>query len=205
MKISYAITVHNELDSIRNLIPYLLKRIKNSDEIVVLMDDKGPESVWNFLISIEHSLGCLNRLKFNDDFSEWKNKLNSMCSGDYIINIDADELPSGFLIEHIHDVLKLNKDIDLIAVPRINMVSGITTDHITQWNWKINEKGWINFPDYQMRIYRNDPSIKWINKVHEKIDGYKTSSLLPMEEVWAFFHSKDIDIQEKQNKYYNEL
>lgn len=203
MRISYAITVHNEIDEIKQLIPYLLKRIKNSDEIVVLMDNKGPDELWEYLISMEFQLGTLNTLKFNDDFSEWKNKLNSMCSGDYIFQIDADELPSEFLLTHIHDVLKLNTDIDLILVPRINIVNGITQEHINKWGWRVDENNYINFPDYQWRLHRNSPEIKWVGKVHEKIDGFKTSSALPANPDWALMHIKTIDKQVKQNSYYN--
>jgi glycosyltransferase involved in cell wall biosynthesis len=205
MKISYAITVHDEIDEIKKLIPFLLKNIKNSDEIVVLMDDKGPTSVWNYLMSIEHSLSNLNRSEFTENFSDWKNTLNSMCSGDYIFQIDADEIPNEFLIEHIHDVLKLNPDIDLILVPRVNIVNGLTDTHIQKWNWQVNERGWVNYPDPQWRIYRNDPSIKWINKVHEVIDGYKTVSALPSELEWSLYHIKDIEKQEKQNEFYETL
>ena len=55
------------------------------------------------------------------------------------------------------------------------------------------------------RIYKNKPEIKWIKKVHEKLDGYKTFALLPDEEASALYHHKEITRQEKQNEYYETL
>ena len=56
-----------------------------------------------------------------------------------------------------------------------------------------------------MRIYRNTPDIKWINKVHEVLKGFVIHGNLPSEEEWALYHPKTIERQEKQNNYYNTL
>ena len=63
----------------------------------------------------------------------------------------------------------------------------------------------INKYDYQGRIFKNSPEIKWVGKVHEKIEGYKTVSYLPPVEEWSLYHPKSIERQEKQNNYYNTL
>ena len=93
----------------------------------------------------------------------------------------------------------------MFIVPRINTVEGITQDHIKQWGWNIDSKGWINFPDYQSRIYRKSEDIKWVNKVHERVEGTKTYSYLPDEEHWCLYHPKTIERQEQQNNFYNTL
>ena len=71
--------------------------------------------------------------------------------------------------------------------------------------WQVNENGWVNWPDYQWRIYKNSDDIKWVNKVHEKLEGYKTLSHLPQDSEWCLLHHKTIEKQEKQNNYYEEL
>ena len=63
----------------------------------------------------------------------------------------------------------------------------------------------INFPDYQARIYKNDPKIKWEGKVHETITGYETIAELPTEEYLCLLHHKSISKQEQQNKLYETL
>ena len=66
--------------------------------------------------------------------------------------------------------------------------------------------GWVNWPDYQWRIWKNTPEIKWVNKVHERLDGFKTYAQLPADtEAMALYHPKTIDRQIKQNAYYDTL
>ena len=143
--------------------------------------------------------------EFKEHFADWKNKLTSYCSGDYIFQIDADETPDKSLIDNLPLILEANPDNEVYLVPRINTVEGLTQEHINKWRWNVNEKGWVNWPDYQWRIWKNKPEIKWVNKVHEKLEGFKTYAPLPAEEGVALYHPKDIDRQEKQNSYYDTL
>ena len=113
-------------------------------------------------------------------------------------------MPNEWLIENIHEILESN-DIDLIWVPRINTVEGLTQEHIDKWGWRVNEQGWVNFPDYQCRIYKNDKSIYWKNPVHEVVVGAKKVSHFPTEEQFCLYHPKDIEKQEKQNNLYSEI
>jgi|TARA_R110002012_G_scaffold31878_2_gene94932 glycosyltransferase involved in cell wall biosynthesis len=207
MKISYAITVCNELEEITKLLNLLLKRRRKTDEIVVLFDKKGgtPE-VWSRLQELSDEKNCtIHSATFKNHFADWKNKLTKLCTGDFIFQIDADEYPNKELIETLPFLLEMNKDVDVMLVPRVNTVKGLTQDHIAKWRWSVNEKEWVNWPDYQWRIYKNVPTIKWVNKVHEKLEGFKQYATLPMEEGFALNHPKDIKRQEKQNKYYDTL
>ena len=140
---------------------------------------------------------------FNKNFAEWKNKLSLICKGDYIFQIDADEIPNDFLIEHLPSILENN--VDVILVPRVNTVQGITPQHIQAWGWTQNDKGWIQFPDYQWRIYKNSHDIKWKNKVHEVLEGYKTYAYLLEFEEYSLYHHKHISRQESQNNFYSKL
>ena len=205
MKISYAITVCNELEEIRSLIPFLLLNKREQDEIVVLFDNKGTKEVWNYINKQEDKLTLTHSDKFNNDFSQWKNLLTKLCTGDYIFQIDADEIPNLTLIKHLPEILEINPGIDVLLVPRVNTVEGLTQEHIQKWGWVVDDQGWVNYPDFQWRIYKNTSNIKWINKVHERLIGYKTISNLPQTEDYSLYHPKTIDRQEKQNNYYNTL
>jgi hypothetical protein len=63
----------------------------------------------------------------------------------------------------------------------------------------------IQFPDYQGRIYRNSPDIKWAGKIHERIVGAKSFSTFPADPEYAIQHFKDIKRQEEQNSLYEQL
>ena len=128
-----------------------------------------------------------------------------MCKGKYIFQIDADETVNPELLESLHDILDLNQNVDLFAIPRVNTVEGLTEEDIRRWGWRVNEKGWVMFPDYQTRLYRNHPDIKWEGKVHERITGYKTMTPLPSEEWCSIYHGKTIERQRTQNDFYETL
>ena len=207
MKISYAITVCNEFVEIQTLVNFLLKYKRNKDEIVILYDIKnGHEGIEQFLRA--KSVNCeISWLpgEFNGHFAEWKNKLTKICTGDYIFQIDADELPHESLISQLPVILEANPENEVYRVPRVNTVEGLTDEHIQMWRWNVNDKGWVNWPDYQWRVWKNKPEIKWKNKVHEVLEGFKTYATLPDMEGLALYHPKKIDRQIKQNNYYDTL
>jgi len=206
MKISYAITVCNEFIEIQRLINFLLGCKRKEDEIVILYDESNGDPEIEAYLRAKSINGEFNwhKGKFQGHFADWKNKLNSLCSGDYIFQIDADEYPNIHLIENLSFILE-NNESDILLVPRVNTVQGITPQHIQAWGWKQNEKGWIQWPDHQWRIYKNTPEIKWKNKLHEVLDGYKSYANLPEMEEYALYHPKTIQRQEKQNSYYSVL
>jgi hypothetical protein len=208
MSISYAVTVCNEIEEVKRLLDILFKNISENDEVVVLVDTKnGTPEVENYISSLT---GTSNfkwaGVLFNNDFASFKNKLKSLCTKDFIFQIDADETISEFMMEILPQVLNANPDLECASVPRINTVEGLTQEHINKWGWNVTANGWVNFPDFQMRILKNIPEIKWINKVHEKIVGYKTHAYLPYDqEEWCLQHPKTIERQEKQNNFYDTL
>ena len=205
--ISYAITVHNELEELTKLLNFLQMRIREEDEIVIQYDEGGvTDEVMDYLNLMDsiHDNHKVIGFPFNNHFANYKNNLKSNCSKDYIFQIDADEIPHEYLVEVIGEVLDTN-NVDILFVPRINTVEGLTQEHITKWGWQLNDKGWVNFPDYQTRIYRNTKDVQWMNKVHERITGYDTFSSLPTDEQWCLYHPKQIERQEKQNEYYEKI
>lgn len=209
MKISYAITVCNELEEIQRLLDFLLSGKRDHDEIVILLDTTKAN---NELISTlrHYEMHNMDHMvvwpgEFQGHFADWKNKLNSYCSGDYIFQIDADEIPQQSLIQSLPDILESNPDNEIYLVPRINTVDGLTQAHVKRWGWNVDFNGFINFPDYQWRIYKNISYISWVNKVHEKLSGFKTYAALPAQPEYCLLHHKTIEKQEKQNNFYDQL
>lgn len=207
LKVSFAITVCNELEEIKRLVPFLLENKRPQDEIVILYDEKnGNPEVFDFLkpFNIKPNVQTWRCFDWNNNFADFKNKLNEYCVGDYIYQLDADEMISEYMVKNLHEILGMNPDVDLIYVPRINTVDGLTEEHIKKWGWSVNDYGWVNYPDYQGRIYRKNMS--WYGKVHERIiGGQKFSSLPNDDDDYCIQHHKTIERQEKQNNYYNSI
>ena len=206
MKVSYGITVCNEETEIQKLVTFLLKHKELQDEIVITYDSKnGSKGVEEYLRT--HSVNgefSWHPFEFVGNFSDLKNHTKKMSSGDYIFHLDADEIPHEVLMEQIHTILEMN-DVDLVWIPRVNTVDGLTDEWANKWGWRVTENGWVNYPDYQSRVFRNVDEIFWQNKVHERIVGTKTYAHLPPHEELSLYHPKTIEKQIKQNTYYEGL
>ena len=209
INITYAVTVCNELEEITKLVDFLKDKIDKDDEILIQYDeDSATDAIKNYLkiVSQLHNSNIkVIGFPLNKDFASYKNNLKNHAKGMFIFQIDADEIPSEYLMENIKDILEYNKDVDLFFVPRINTVKGLTKDHIKKWNWNVNDLGWVNFPDVQTRIYKNSDKIGWSGKVHERIVGFESYTNFPADEIYCIRHPKTIERQERQNNYYDTL
>ena len=205
MKITFAITVCNEIQEIKRLLSFLFKNKRDNDDIVVLFDTKnGTQEVENYLSNVIEPNFLYFKDEFENHFGCWKNKLKNLCKGDYIFFIDADEIPNLDFFLKLPNILKEYPNNDLFYIPRINTVKGLTESHIIKWKMNV-KNNWINFPDYQVRLIKNLPYIFWTNAVHEVITGFKNPITLPPKEDFSLYHEKEIQRQEKQNDNYDKI
>ena len=205
MKISYGLTVCNEHEEIKNLIEFILENKQPEDEIVVVYDQNR---VTDEVMGVLKSFPLVNSYPFDfqQNFLDNKNFLNSKCTGDYIFQLDADEVPNYYLMAYLPTLLEMNEGVDLLITARKNIVEGLTPEHVMKWGWRVNEQGWVNWPDAQKRIYKNDPKIKWSgHQVHGMVSGFETYATLPFEEAFSITHNKTIDRQENQNNRYDKI
>ena len=208
MIISYGITVHKEAEELKRLLDVLYKNIDDNDEIVVCVD--GEDDAVRFELDIyskkfydDSRVMKVYQRELNKDFASQKNSVIENSIGDYVFHIDADEYPNEILINQLKQILTIN-DVDLVWIPRVNTIDGMKDEHIKKWGWKVTEKGWVNYPDYQARVFKNDEKIRWERPLHEVIRGYKTYSHLPPHEELSLYHPKTIERQEEQNMFYNQ-
>ena len=205
MKISYGITVHNEAEELFRLSKLLIENIDEEDEIVICVDGDD-ENVRIVLENLQKTyqwnsnIVIYNR-KLGGNFADHKNSVIEKSTGDYVFHIDADEYPHEILLQQLKQILEIN-EVDLIWIPRVNTVEGFTDEDVRRWNWRISEQGWINYPDYQSRVFRRDENIRWTRPLHELIKGAKTYSHLPPQEELSLYHPKTKEKQEQQNKFY---
>jgi len=205
MKISYAVTVADEIKEIQTLLPLLIENKIDTDEIIVQYDNqKVTVEVLEYLndLVFDKKIDKLIGYPLNGDFGTYKQHLNQNCSGDWIFQLDADEILDTKLINNLGFILEGNPNIEMFFIPRINIVNGLTDEHIKKWGWQVNELGWVNFPDVQGRLYQNKQSIFWSGKVHEQLQGFESYSIFPKDETYCIKHIKEIERQERQNNFY---
>ena len=211
MKISYGITVHNEADELNKLLEILIHKTDVEDEIVICVDgnDKKVQEVITSWVQ-QYASDDVDKMKdiivynrkLDGNFAEHKNSVIEKSTGDYIFHIDADEYPNETLLEQLKQIIEMNDNVDLIWIPRVNTIEGMTQEHIQKWRWRVTENGWVNYPDYQARVFRRDKSIRWTRPLHELITGCKTYAHLPPHEELSLYHPKTIQKQEEQNMFY---
>ena len=205
MKISYGITVHNESKELNTLLEILVHKSDTEDEIIIVQDGDDKEvgeviSKW-MNETLDWKGIYWHTRKLDGNFSDQKNYVIEQCTGDYIFHIDADEYPHETLLAQLKQILEIN-DVDLLWIPRVNTVEGFTAEDVQRWGWRISEQGWVNYPDYQARVFRNRDDIKWTRPLHEYITGCDTYSHLPPHEALSLYHPKTKEKQEQQNKFY---
>lgn len=205
MKVSYGITVYNEADELNRLLSILTRKIDKEDEIVICVDGKDDDVrlVLDTWTQPQKTIKVYHR-KLDSDFAAHKNSVIENSTGDYIFHIDADEYPNEILLDQLKQIIEMNDGVDLIWIPRVNTVKGMEEKHIQKWGWRVSEKNWVNYPDYQARVFRNDKNIRWTRPLHEYITGCKTYAHLPPHEELSLYHPKTIEKQELQNLFYNQ-
>jgi hypothetical protein len=206
--LSYLVTCKNEGFQLQFLLEKLYK-YNDKAECVILDDHSDDIDTLSILQNAETQSDGFFRIfkhNLNNNYSEHKNWGKSKCLGKYIFQIDSDEMPSDTLLENIKDIIELNPEIELFWVPRINDFKGVNQSHADQWGWRLsdyNDIKIVNWPDPQGRIFLNSENIKWDRPLHERIEGAKLSTKLPMEFEWALYHDKTIEKQIETNLRYN--
>ncbi len=191
ISISYCLTVCDETEEFKKLIDFLIKNIRDKDEICILVDEpKCPADLKERIMDLSPISNIQVKFdKFEGHFADWKNKLFDIASKEYLFFIDADEMISKDLIEDLPYILEHN-NIDILGIARENLVEGLTQEWIQKWRWNVDEYNRVNYPDTQLRIFCNKPEIRWQNRVHETPTGYSTISVLPSEKYFLLHHKK---------------
>jgi len=211
LSISYLITCHNETNTLGRLLERIINNRFDGDEIVVLDDFSDNENTKKLLNEIHSPTQniCVYQHALNNDYGSHKNYGNEKCRKMWVFQIDADERPSETLIFNIREIIETNAYTELIYVPRINDFKGVSQEHAKQWGWKLTPSPFcegrmiVNWPDYQSRIYKNTPKIKWDRRLHEKIKGHDQYAFLPADEDLSLYHDKTIEKQIETNLRYN--
>lgn len=219
--ISYLITCSTETDTLKRLLEVVGTIVKNSnDEVVVMIDTNSKDNkntevlLTEFALQMQYEIIEKKTCKIimhglDKDYSNHKNFGIDHCSNNWILQLDGDEmLPENLIGENLHSLIESNPNIEAYAIPRINDFRGVSEEHAKQWGWRLTtstiyNRPIVNFPDFQFRLFKNTPNIRFKNKLHEKIEGYNEYSFLPAEEEWAIYHDKTIETQIATNLRYN--
>jgi hypothetical protein len=200
MKISYAICVCNEHDELNSLLSFLVGAVDDQDEINILVDaGKVTDEVRSVLEKFKTRI-VVNERVFCGNFSKHRNYHITKCTGEYILVLDADEIPQEALLKNIKSF-----DSDILYLPRMNIIPGYTEEWCKKMKFTVNEMGWINWPDYQGRFFKNNGEITWSLGLHERLIGSDKTAQLQADPRVALWHIKSVQKQDKQDTFYKNL
>jgi len=197
MKVSYTIQVCNESRELFSLVNFLLKVKDSEDDVTVIVDSRNKtDKVARVLDHFRDRVAVYER-PF-DNFVDNSNFHIEKATGDYIFGLDADEMPQEALIRNFKRAIT-ETDADVIWIPRINIHPGGTQEFFQKYKFHVNENGWINWPDYQGRIYKRNGVIKWgHDAIHTKLVGTTKSIQLQPAPHLAMWHIKSIEKQDSR-------
>jgi glycosyltransferase involved in cell wall biosynthesis len=224
VKVSYLITTHNETDSLRKLIDVIKRHITDGHECVILDDHSTNDETLAILTEVgAHPRISVAQHKLNGDYGAHKNAGIEHCAGKWIFQIDADEYPSEGLISNIDAIVDSNDENEVLWLPRVNLFHGVTDVDAKQWGWRLSsfsdithnkvvsdeymdvvDLQIVNFPDFQSRLFRNEPHIRYQRRLHEKVEGFKSYTFIPPQVDIALIHKKTMETQRNTNRRYND-
>jgi len=195
VKITYSIQVCNESRELYSLLNFLTHVIDAEDNIHVVVDSLHVTDKVKLVLDHFRDKVTVFERPFDTFYKNSTFHLEN-CTGDYIFTIDADEMPQELLIQNFKKILQ-EHGLDIIQVPRINIHPGSTHEFLIKFGFHVNEMGWINWPDYQLRILKKD--VQFTDELHTKpITEGKLVGSLGENPSCALWHIKSIEKQQSR-------
>ncbi len=116
-----------------------------------------------------------------NDFAAQRNRLLELCSGDWVLSLDADErLPAGFWDRLPFLLARLDEaGAQGVLLPRLTLFPD-------QGHFRAGYGLW---PDVQLRLFRRVPGLHYQRPVHERLTGLDgTLALLPDQPILHLTH-----------------
>ena len=201
MSITYAITINDELNSVKRLMHTLFECKEKDSEIIAVHCYSQKEDMAN-PTHIEIKDYLLNNTdtycdyKFDNNVADLKNYIISLSTKDYIFLLDADEYLTTQTLALWNNVIKNEPQYDVFWTPRVNIVEDLTKNDIEKLGLKVNEKNWINWPDNQPRIFKNNGKVKWTmkEKSYRLLGVEKSGSLTADPRLATINRKKNVNV-----------
>lgn len=208
MSFTFGVFTHNEgRKYIEMCVTHILDAMSTDDEIIIVDDNSTDKETCEYLDEIKNRVKLLKH-SLNGDFATHKNFLLENATKDWILLFDADEYMEVETIQKLKAIASVHADIDAYMIPHLNRIIGLDMKYVEQMHWTapiVYGEPAINYPDYHVRLFKNLPSIRYVNKIHEVIVGYKNVRYIIQFANLEFIHIKTQERQIKQNLLYKQI
>lgn len=158
LSLTVAIIAHNEQDR----LPATLLKVADIASEIVLINSESTDNT----AAIAQAFGAKVKCQKFVNYVDQKNSLLPMCTQDWILFLDADEV--------INDELKAA----IVKVIQENRQEGFEINRLTFYLGKLLKHAWQ--PNYRLRLVRRDANPKWVGDiVHESLECDSKVARLP--------------------------
>jgi len=172
-KLSIVILTHNESDLLKDC----LESVKTLQAEIIVVDCGSSDNS----VEVAKKFGATVYSRLNNPMMNVnKNFAFTKATGEWILNLDADEQLNPELIKEIQLVLEQNPNVNGYWIPRKNIIFG-------KW---IEHTGW--YPDYQLRLFRRNNGKYAGQLVHEALIVEGKSAYLSS----PFFHLNYVSVSQ---------
>lgn len=199
MSISYTVVVQDELNAVKRLHHTIQVCKKPEDESIAVhlyreereLDDPIHVEIKEYLMD---NFDTYCNYKNENIISHLKNYVLDLATKDYAFLLDANEFVTAQTLALWNNVIKNEPEYDIFWTPRVNIDYTISQkEKEDKYGLRLNERGWINWPDNQPRIIRKNAGLIW--EQHERgirINGAKKSgSLTPDPRLATVNHKRN--------------
>lgn len=151
-KLSVTLATYNE----EKFIGRCLDAIKDIAFEIVIVDGKSTDKTVD--VAKKYGAKIISVPNDYENFHRMKKKANDNANGDWILQLDADEVVSPALKREILKVISENPEENGFWMPRANFFLG-----------RFLKKGGV-YPDYTLRLYRNGKGNLPAKSVHEQAE-----------------------------------
>jgi len=206
---SIAMITYRDEDTIEKTIKNINEN-STSYDIHVITGDGERKDKTDYLVNLKLQNVTSHEKQWEHDFSIQKNYALNACKNKWKILLDADETLDTWTWGMLPWLLwKAEKEgVDCLSLSRINVLEGMNQQQLQEYcqrqGWQLNGyfSNWINFPDFQKRIfYGND--IKYVGQTHEQIVGFKKEKHLLNHSIYHFKSKErqEIGLKREHDQY----
>jgi hypothetical protein len=173
------------------------------------LDDDGK----TFLKSMETILSGwkIHVHLLNNDFAFHRNWMLKQLpkNGEWVFFIDADETFGKHFVSTAKSMIEYSdrhskNKVDAYAVPRINFFEGRGVAPDIDWANVEGSNYLFNYPDWAIRLLKNNENTEFVGMVHEVLINYNTV-VANLDPKMVVFHLKDWKMQDVSNKRWRKL
>ena len=183
----FGLTWHAIVKDEEDLLPGLIKYLRSYVQDAMFLDTGSTDNTTRILKGA--GISFFQR-PLDHDFAAARNRALALVRNPWILQIDADEMPTTKLMQWIRGFVDTvgDRPVKCVEIMRENLVDGQPIGKATyEWHRRLFRRG-----------------LRFEGRIHEQLVVVDTQHIMRAPEDCLILHHKTSERQERQNRLYNE-